>query len=137
MTAVISTFKNDVIQLLEVFGYGYDSTTDNWQLEFCIQKVEHHIKNQCNITDIPTDLLEVAAERVAGEFLFQKLNSGQLEGFDLNLDAIEKQITEGDTSVTFAIGEGSRTPEQRLIALLTHLMNSGESQFIRYRRLLW
>ena len=66
---------------------------------FTIQKVENHINNSCNTASMPDGLYEVAVERVCGEYLFAKKQSGQLEGFDL--DAAVKQVATGDTSVSF------------------------------------
>jgi len=70
-----------------------------------------------------------------GEYLSMKKGSGQLEGFDL--DAAVKQIQEGDTNITFAIGEGSATPEQRLNALIDYMLNGRLGEIYRFRRLVW
>ncbi|HUM42445.1 MAG TPA: hypothetical protein PKI14_05825, partial [Fervidobacterium sp.] len=66
-----------------------------------------------------------------------KKGIGQLQGLDIDIDAAVKQIQEGDTNVTFAFGNGSMTPEQRLDSLIAYLMTSGKSQFVHYRRLRW
>jgi hypothetical protein len=110
---------------------------DDWLLGFCIQKVENSIKNECNVSSIPSGLKKVASQMVVGEFLFAKKGIGQLQGLNINIDAAIKQIQEGDTNVTFAFGNGSMTPEQRLDSLIAYLMVSGKSQFVRYRRLKW
>lgn len=70
-----------------------------------------------------------------GEYLNMKKCSGQLEGFDL--DAAVKSIQEGDTNITFALGEGSSTPEQRLNSLIDYLINGRIGEIYRYRRLVW
>ena len=70
-----------------------------------------------------------------GEYLNMKKWSGQLEGFDL--DAAVKSIQEGDTNITFALGEGSSTPEQRLNSLIDYLINGRIGEIYRYRRLVW
>jgi len=72
---------------------------------------------------------------VVGQYLKWKKDCGQLEGFDL--DAAVKSIQEGDTNITFAVGEGSATPEQRLNNLIEYLTNGRTREFIRYRRLVW
>ena len=69
------------------------------------------------------------------EYLNMKKCSGQLEGFDL--DAAVKSIQEGDTNITFALGEGSSTPEQRLNSLIDYLINGRIGEIYRYRRLVW
>ena len=117
-------------------SFGYDVTeNDSWMLEFIIQKVENSIKADCNIDTIPEGLHEIAVDMVVGEFLLNKKSKGQLEGF--NLDTAVKQIKEGDTSVTFAIGEGDSTPEKRLDDLILYLMTYGKGKFASYRCIKW
>jgi len=125
---------DDVKKRLESFGY-IVTDADAWVLDFIIKKVENHIKNQCNTSTVPEELHEIAIDMVVGEFLLNKKSRGQLEGFDL--EAAVKQIHEGDTSVTFAIGDGSKTPEERLDELILYLMNYGKGKFASYRCIKW
>lgn len=129
-------FYESVLKRLETLGYTVNMVTDSWLIAFNIQKVESHIKNRCNTSSIPDGLLEVAIERVCGEFLFTKKQTGQLDG-TFNLEVAVKQIQTGDTNVTFAIGEGSQTPEQRLNNLIAYLMAKGEGDFVCYRKVKW
>lgn len=131
-----ASFVYDVGKLLESFGYTLQDG-DDWLLGFCIQKVENSIKNECNVSSVPYGLKKVASQMVVGEFLFSKKGIGQLQGLNIDIDAAVKQIQEGDTSVTFAFGDGSMTPEKRLDLLIAFLMQNGKSQFVRYRRLKW
>ncbi len=124
----------DVTKRLESFGYEV-TEADNWMIEFLIQKIENSIKTDCNINTIPEELHEIAVDMVVSEFLLNKKSRGQLEGFDL--EAAVKQIHEGDTSVTFAIGDGSKTPEERLDELILYLMNYGKGKFAAYRCIKW
>lgn len=124
----------DVTKRLESFGYEV-TEADNWMIEFLIQKIENSIKADCNINTIPEGLYEIAVDMVVGEFLLNKKSRGELEGFDL--EAAVKQIHEGDTSVTFAIGDGSKTPEERLDELILYLMNYGKGKFAAYRCIKW
>jgi len=124
----------DVVERLKSFGYEV-TEIDNWMIEFLIQKIENSIKADCNINTIPEELHEIAVDMVVGEFLLNKKSRGQLEGFDL--EAAVKQIHEGDTSVTFAIGDGSKTPEERLDELILYLMNYGKGKFAAYRCIKW
>lgn len=124
----------DVTKRLESFGYEV-TEADNWMIEFLIQKIENSIKADCNINTIPEELHEIAVDMVVGEFLLNKKSRGQLEGFDL--EAAVKEIHEGDTSVTFAIGDGSKTPEERLDELILYLMNYGKGKFAAYRCIKW
>lgn len=124
----------DVTARLDSFGYQVNDN-DSWVLDFIIQKVENHIKNDCNVDDVPEGLYNIAVDMVVGEFLLNKKAAGQLTGF--NLDSAIKQIQEGDTSITFAIGEGDSTPEQRLDMLISYLMNYGKGDFASYRCFKW
>ena len=130
-------FIEKILQRLMSFGYT-PSEKDSRMITFCMQKVENHIKNSCNISEIPDELKEIEIERICGEFLFSKKQTGQLNaenGFDVEM-AI-KQVQAGDTNVTFAVGEGSETLETKLNALISYLMNYGEGDFICYRQIKW
>ena len=124
---------DDVKKRLESFGYEV-TEADAWVLDFIIKKVENHIKNQCNTSTVPEGLYEIAVDMAVGEFLLGKKNIGQLTGFDL--DAAIKSIQEGDTNITYAFGNGSMTPEERLNQLIDYLMHP-EADFVSYRCLKW
>lgn len=126
-----------VVSRLESFGYELVDG-DLASIRFCMDKVENLIKNDCNITDIPAGLAPVAVDMVAGEFLQAKKTFAPdtLTGLDLDGYAV-KQIQAGDTNTTFATGDGTQTDEQRLDALILHLLNDGRGQFACYRRLRW
>lgn len=85
----------------------------------------------------PEGLENIAVSMAAGFFLAAKKAAGQLNLEGVDLDAAVKQIQEGDTSVTFAAGEGSQTPEQRLDSLIDRLTAGREKELVRYRRLIW
>jgi hypothetical protein len=125
---------DDVTKRLSTIGYAIVES-DTWVLEFIIKKVEDDIKNECNTVAIPESLYQNIVDIATGEFLFMKKNSGQLTGF--NLDTAVKQITEGDTSVVYAIGDASKSPEQRLETLIQYLMNNGKERFTAFRCIRW
>ncbi len=121
---------------LEALGCGV-SDADNALLDLCRRKVENDIRNVCNIPandDIPAELLEVAVDRICGEFLFDKRNSGQTEMAGLDLSAAVKQIVEGDVSVSFADGSSDG---ERLDKLIEKLMRRGERELVKFRRIRW
>lgn len=131
----------DVTARLASFGYTV-TEGDSWVLGFIITKVENHIKSDCGVYDattgtivVPEGLHNVAVDMVVGEFLLGKKSTGQLTGIDIS--AMEKSIQEGDTTVTFAIGSGDKTPEQRLDELILFLMNNGKGSFASYRSFSW
>lgn len=114
---------------------GVESPADDPLFSFLVQSVTAWILNVIHQPEVPEGLYPFGACQVAGQYLQSLKNSGRLEGFDF--DAAVKQIEEGDTSVTFAVGEGDLTPEQRFDALVSWLRESGREQLYRYRRLLW
>mgnify|MGYP000907457020 CR=1 FL=1 len=124
----------DVKERLASFNYTV-TEADSWMLTFLIQKVENHILNVTNLSILPEGLNNVAVDMVVGEFLFNKKSMNDLAWFDL--EAAVKQIQEGDTSITYAIGEGDLTPERRLDALIVYLMNHGKNELVSYRCIKW
>ena len=124
-----------VLKRLESLGYNIQDD-DGWMIGFSIQKVENHINNSCNTTFIPDGLKIIAVDMVCGEFLFAMKQTGKLnKTFDLEIAV--KQVQTGDTNVTFAIGDGTLTPEQRLNTLISYLMTKGEGDFVCYRKIKW
>ena len=121
---------------LSSFGYALKDG-DEAILAFSIQKAESTIKNDVNVPAIPEGLMCVAVDMAIGEFLLAKKTFApdDLTGFDLG-PAIE-QLQEGDTNTVFVTGEGTMTPEQRLTALISHLLTYGRDEFACYRRIRW
>lgn len=128
----------DVKKRLDSLGVSVSSEPNNADeiiLSFSISKVTNHIKNQTNLSEIPTGLLEVAVDMVVGEYLFTKKSMGLLKIDSLDFGLIEKQVQDGDTNVTFAV-EANSTPEAQFNAFI-HYLRHDEVDFIRYRVLLW
>ena len=127
------SFIEAVLNRLSSFGYQVTSD-DEWLIAFTIQNVKTHIKNSCNTLDIPDGLFYVAVDRVCGEFLYTKKNTGQLELESLDLDGAITQIKEGDTTVQF--GSGGSDAE-KFDALVTALKTEGAGDEVCYRKLKW
>lgn len=106
-------------------------------LRLICDSVAEQIKNETNQDAVPEGLHHAAVEMAAGKCLCWLRDAGQLEASGFDLDAAVKQIQEGDTSIAFAVGEGSATPEQRLAELIGHLVDGRRREFARYRRLEW
>ena len=121
---------------LRSIGYAVKDS-DDIAINFAMQKVENTIKNDCNISAIPDGLMHIAIDMVVGEFLMSKKTFAPNELLNLNLDSAIKQIQEGDTNISFAVGEGSKTDEQRLDSFTDYLLNYGRDEFITYRRFRW
>jgi hypothetical protein len=131
----------DVTLRLKNLGY---TTTDEdvWILQFIINKVEKDLIAECGVYDaaseklvIPDGLYYVAVDKVTGEFMSEKKSIGGLT--DFNISAAVKSVQEGDTTVTFAVGSGDKTPEQRLDDLITYLKTNGDRSIASYRVFQW
>ena len=126
--------KNDVIQRLGMLGYMYDPA-DDAQIEFELSKTLDYIINYCNITTIPEILDKRIIDQACGYFLYYKKNSGSLDGF--NYDAVIKSIKEGDTTLTYAVGQDEDTPENRFDSFVKSLERGFDKYLTPYRRLRW
>ena len=125
--------REAVVEMLAALGV--TGAAEDPLLDIVINNVQYRVQNETNRKDMPEGLVSVAVYMAVGEYLNMKKVSGQLDGFDL--DAAIKQIQEGDTNTVFAIGDGSSTPEQRLDALISYLINGRTREFYRFRRLVW
>ena len=121
---------------LQSLGYTVKDS-DDIAINFAMQKVENTIKNDCNVSAIPDGLMNIAIDMVVGEFLMSKKTFAPNDLLNFNLDSAVKQIQEGDTNISFAVGEGSKTDEQRLDSFIDYLLNYGRDEFITYRRFRW
>ena len=121
---------------LRSIGYAVKDS-DDIAINFAMQKVENTIKSDCNISAIPDGLMNIAIDMVVGEFLMSKKTFAPDDLLNFNLDSAIKQIQEGDTNISFAVGEGSKTDEQRLDSFIDYLLNYGRDEFITYRRFRW
>ena len=125
-----------VKERLQSLGYTVKDS-DDIAINFAMQKVENTIKNDCNVSAIPDGLMNIAIDMVVGEFLMSKKTFAPNDLLNFNLDSAIKQIQEGDTNISFAVGEGSKTDEQRLDGFIDYLLNYGRDEFITYRRFRW
>ena len=125
--------REQVIAMLTALGV--TGAAEDPLLDMVIANIQWRIKNLTNLQTIPEGLESMAVSMAAGEYLNMKQATGSLEGFDL--EAAVKQIQEGDTNISFAIGDGSSTPEQRLNSLIDYLINGRIGEIYRYRRLVW
>ncbi len=116
---------------------GYDATdSDYQQIDFELTKILNYvINNFTRSTNIPEILNPRIVDRVCCEFLFYKKNSGSLKGF--NYDAVIKSIKEGDTTITYAVGQGEDTPENRFDAFVKSLERGFDKWCTVHRRLVW
>lgn len=121
---------------LKSFGYEVKAD-DEFALTFYVEKVRSTIKNEINWQDVPEGLEHIAVDMAVGEFLLFKKTMSPDDLTNLDLTAAVKEIKEGDTTISFAIGEGSLTAEQRLTTYINYLLSYGKDEFNSFRRLRW
>ena len=126
--------RDDVVNRLKQLGYTA-TEQDYDQIDFELQKTINYVMNYCNITVIPEILDHRINDRVCAYFLYNKKNSGSLEGF--NYETVIKSIKEGDTTVTYAVGQGEDTPENRFDAFVKQLERGFDKWITPHRRLRW
>lgn len=126
--------RDDVIKRLNHLGY-IATENDYDHIDFELEKTLNYVLNYCNITTIPEILDLRIIDRICAYFLYYKKNSGSLEGF--NYDAVIKSIKEGDTTLTYAVGQGEDTPENRFDAFVKTLERGFDKWITPHRRLRW
>ncbi len=137
MTANQTSLTEDFFEELlnRLVSYGYElQEGDCFEICFNSQKVENHIKNNCNINSVPEGLYEVVIDRICGEFFFGRKQTGQLIIGELDLDGAFSSIKEGDTQVNFATDTSEDAKFDSLVQLLR---TSGEGDLVCYRKLKW
>ena len=119
-----------------ISSLGYEvQDGDEAILNFCIQKVENTVRNDCNVTAVPEGLENIAVDMAVGEFLSAKKTFSPDSIAGLDLDFVVKQIQTGDTNTVFS--DGCLTPEQRLDVFINHLLTYGRDEFSCYRKIKW
>ncbi len=130
----MAVVRADVIDRLAQLGYTAVEA-DGKSIDYELEKITNYTLNYCNITTVPTIVEKRLIDRVCSEFLFYKKNSGELEGF--NYEPVIKQIKEGDTSITYAVGQGEDTPENRFDTFVKQLERGYDKWITPHRRLRW
>lgn len=126
--------SSQVVNRLKQLGYNYVES-DNDQIEFELNKIINYTKNYCNISKIPEIIDPRLIDRVCADFLYYKKNSGNLDGF--NYDAVIKSIKEGDTTITYSVGQGEDTPENRFDSFVKQLERGYDKWITPWRAIRW
>lgn len=127
--------KANVEKRLKTFGYTVVSA-DEWVLNFLTEKVEKEILNNCNISEIPNELMQIEVDMICGEFLLFMKNSGKLELENFDFETVEKSIQEGDVKVEFYV-DGTMTNEQKFDNLVNSLVSGHKNILTSYRCIKW
>lgn len=126
-------FTTVVSRLAEL---GYVATDiDNTAIRRNIDKAEAQLRAETNQREVPEGLFYVWVDMAAGLFLSDKKAAGALNDvYDFSAPA--KSISEGDTSVTFAIAD-TGSFEDQFDAMLAKMTTPDPDLIIAYRRLVW
>lgn len=127
---------NDVVNRLFQLGY-IVLAEDKDAIEYTIADAESYVKLFCNIETVPESIHYKLVNRVCGVFLMFKKNMGLLNQTNFDFEKAEKTIKLGDTSVTYAIGDGDMTPEARFDEAIKALMRDFDKNLVLFRRLVW
>ena len=134
--AVLSIQEGIVIRL-QAFKYNVQENETSI-LDYLTLKTISSINNLTNqfytADTIPQDLYSIVVDKIVGEFLLFKKNTGDIPSLDLS--PVEKQIQAGDTSITYAV-ENITSPEKMYGLLIDYLISSKDKELMKYRRLVW
>lgn len=119
---------------LSALGYSV-TETDTAALQYNIDKAKAKLKAATNQTDVPLELLYVWVDMAAGLFLFDKKTSGALDSI-YDFSAPAKSVSEGDTSVTFAIAD-TGSAEDQFDTMLEQMIHPADDLIVAHRRLSW
>lgn len=121
--------------ILRLTSLGYTVLeADSAMIDYDVVRAEDWLKANLNQAEVPNNLFYVWADMAAGLFLVDKKAAGQLP--DHHFEAPVKSISEGDTSVAFAVGE-TGTAERQFDAMLAKLIHPDEAILATFRRVAW
>lgn len=123
-----------VIARLEVLGYTV-TEADGFAVDYNIAKAETKLKVSTNQLKVPEGLNYVWVDMAAGLFLADKKAAGALNCI-YDFEAPAKSISEGDTSVTFAIAD-TGSFEDQFDVMLAKMITPDEDLITAFRRLVW
>ncbi|MFV0519793.1 MAG: hypothetical protein ACK5LY_05900 [Lachnospirales bacterium] len=106
-----------------------------YMLTFALEKTINYVKNYCNLLELPMEIEPVVIDMAVGEVL-KMMKTFDID-FELDFSPMEKSISEGDTTVTYAIGDGSKTKEEVFDETVNLLISSGKECLKFYRGLSW
>lgn len=112
---------------------GYEAKDeDSMALSFAISGVCSHIKNFCNVAEVPEAAEQIAVDMACGEFLFGLSQMGKLDE-TFAIEMALKSVKMGDTDITFA-DEKSKADK---ISVLIAALRERAGDLVCFRRLRW
>ncbi len=125
----------EVSERLSALGYK-DISNEETVLHYNIRKAEDILKNKTNQISVPNGLKTIWIDMAAGMFLQDLKQIGKLISTDFDFSSPVKSITEGDTSVTYALSE-SVSPAAEFEKMINYMINPSEEIIAKYRKLVW
>ena len=127
----------DIKKRLESFGYSAVSENEA-ALVFALKKASDICKNDCNVSEVPEGLEAIVTDMAVGEFLLtlKTFNPSSLSNIGLSFESAVKELSEGDTRISFAT-DGNKSDEQKLDIMIDLLINGRRLEFACYRRFRW
>lgn len=116
---------------LEHFGYTA-TESDDGMLTYIWNTVQRSVILSLNIIEITEDIENIVIDKICGEFLLSKKNTGQ--SITIEVGQAVKSIQEGDTTVQF---DSATSKEAQLDMLLKWLISGRDSVLLHCRRIRW
>lgn len=132
-TSLSESFIEMVLNRLDSFGYQVKEE-DAWMIGFTMQKVESHIKNECNIPEIPDGLIHIAVDMVCGEFLMNLFSLGKMD--DIQITQTISSVKLGDTTVSYNTN-GAVDKVGLFTNMMNDLIHGKEGELVCYRKMYW
>ena len=112
---------------------GYAATIeDETSIAYSIGNIRQHILNQCNIDDVPAELLPFAVDAVCADFLSVKRVTGNLDE-TLDIEQGVSSIKVGDTNVSL----NGQSKDVLLDTMLQTLRDGLEREMLCFRKIRW
>lgn len=123
-----------VITRINALGYTV-TEADRYLVDYNISKAKARLRIYTNQPEVPDGLYHVWVDMAAGMFLRDKKTTGALSSL-YDFSAPAKSISEGDTSVTFAIAD-TGSFEDQFDTMLAKMIEPDEELYVAFRRLVW
>jgi len=123
--------KDKLIKRLEELGV-VPPPEDEGLLKSLCKGAKRRLLAETGQYELPPALKPAMIDIAAGEYLLFRKSIGRLEGFD-HEHAI-RQMSQGDTSITYTIGGEVRSPVD---ALIERLLTPPPALITEWRRLRW
>lgn len=129
--------ESKVKERLKSLGYTFPDTSSNTDavlVTYAMNRVSDYIRNDTNQSEIPDGLVSFAIDLACAEFFSDKMTFDKDSLTGLDLTRVVSQITEGDTTVSFASGYSD---SDLLKAFVENMYSALDKQLACFRRIRW